>query len=132
MGFELRFPADWISASPAYGSGYLGGAERTGKAHHVLGLAAQPPHGDWSILVTVIPQAVDELLRDSEYYWNNSWKIRSRETVAFGSVSAEAVTWSNGAVIYYVSKAGQFLTVQFDGSDNEIGHSIISSLKFLP
>lgn len=131
--FEVKYPSDWASGSPAYGSpgGGPGGNERSGSAHHVLGLAEQGPNGDWSILITVIPGRTDEILSDPNYYWNNSWRIREKENIVANGLKGTKVTWTNSSEILYFQNKDESFTIQFEGIDTPRFDQILSTFKFI-
>ena len=130
FGFELKYPEHWIIESPAY----KGNSSRSGNAYHILGMTPYGFEGDWSILVTVIPQSVDEILKDNNYYWNKSWKIANKENVLINNISAQKVTWSNSAILIYFQKPDKSFTVQFDGCYNKKrpeSNDILSTFRFI-
>ena len=129
-GFEVKYPKDgWTFRSPAYKG-------QDSYVYYALGLARGKFHGDWSILISVIPKSLDGLLNDNNYSWQRRWDIVNKQSVLIGKWNVEDVTWSNGVHILYVQKPNEFLTIQFDGFDftkkkkiKELD-AIISSLKF--
>ena len=130
-GFEVKYPKDWVIDSPAYGGEKLAGPERTDNAHHVLGMAPYGPIGDWSVLITVIPQSVNEILKDDDYRWNKSWDIENKEDILINNIPAQKVTWSNSAIVIYFQKPDGSLTVEF-GSAKKFPeeNGILSTFKF--
>jgi len=130
-GFEIKYPKDWVIDSPAYGGEKLAGPERTDNAHHVLGMAPYGPIGDWSVLITVIPQSVNEILKDDDYRWNKSWDIENKEDILINNIPAQKVTWSNSAIVIYFQKPDGSLTVEF-GSAKKFPeeNGILSTFKF--
>lgn len=128
-GFELKYPQTWITDSPAYGGKYFGGSPgKPEEVQHVLGLSKTIPHGDWPMIVSVIPGAIDDILNDPNYYWNKSWKIINREDILLTGLVAARVTWENGSVVWYIQSPQKSFTVEFGGSTFD---PILSTFKFV-
>ncbi len=128
-GFRLKYPPTWTSRSPAYG----GASSTTGQSQHVLGLSPGSFNGDWAVLVTVNPGAIETTLSDPNYYWLKLWSISKREQKTVNTYAAEEVTWSNTATLLYVQKSDTSINVQFDGvvnSKRDEVADILSTFQF--
>lgn len=115
--FSLAYPNSWPSASPAY----KGEDMQSAKEKHVFGTAfdgpdVHSPYGDWTVVVTVIEQKIEDILKDPAYSWNTHGQAPiNKENFQYGNNSATRVTWANGTTLVYVENFEQTYTVIFDG-----------------
>jgi len=127
--FEVKYPKHWVIGSPAY----IGNASRSGNTYHILGMTPYAFEGDWSILISVTPQPIDEILEDDNYYWNKGWDIENKENILINNIPAQKVTWSNSAIIIYFQKPDKSITVEFGGDAKKLPaiSDILFTFKFI-
>jgi len=128
-GFEVKYPEHWVIDSPAY----IGNASKSGNTYHILGMSPYGFEGDWSMVISVTPQPIDEILEDDNYYWNKGWDIINKENILINSIPAQKVAWSNSAIMIYFQKPDTSLTVEFGGNSKKIPeiNGILSTFKFI-
>jgi|SRR3989344_4629123 len=125
-GFSVQFPADWYYKSPAYSPSTIGGVD------YALGIVTgKEMLGDWSFIVGVASQNVNDLLKNPEYTWNKSWKIQSQQQIQINNLTVERVLWSNSTVVYYIQHPTKKITLSFDGPEGDKIIDLISTLEFI-
>ena len=87
--------------------------------------------GDWSFIVGVASQNVNDLLKNPEYTWNKSWKIQSQQQIQINNLTVERVLWSNSTVVYYIQHPTKKITLSFDGPEGDKIIDLISTLEFI-